>query len=166
MTPSPPPAADRAHDRPPTRVFGAPSTPEVRPKLASALAVPVTPARPAGMGRTLKASAPRMDLGSRIPVSGVMSALGWAPGDVYARVQDQTMVVTRDPQPFATRTSIDSRARLIVSPAGRSALAVTAGDLVLVVTVDASGVDAAHLVVSSLQGVAAEFLDSHAERHE
>lgn len=166
MTPLPPHTADRLRGTPPTRMFDAAALPELRARTADTPTVPVTPPRHVPNDRALRASAPRMDLRGRIPVSGVMSALGWAPGDVYARVQGQSMVVTRGPRPFATRTSIDSRARLIVSPAGRSALAVTAGDLVLVVTVDASGVGAAHLVVTSLHGIAAEFLDRHAERHE
>jgi hypothetical protein len=166
MASDPSRADERPDGTPPTRVFG--TSPQLyrRPGTAGTPPVEKTPVRPRRSERTLRASAPRMDVGSRIPVAGAMSALGWPAGDVYARVQGQTMVVTLDPRPFATRASIDSRARLIVSPPGRSALAVTAGDQMLVVTVAATDQEAAHLVVSSLDGVAAEFLTGLVDRRD
>ena len=138
-------------------------TPEERQH--PAVSTPTTPPRRRSSRAEVRATAPHMDQCNRVPVAGAMSALRWPAGDVFARVVGPILVVTRRPQPYATRVSIDSRARLVISPAGRSALAVSAGALLLVVTVTATDLEPEHLIVCSLHAVASDFLSTQVAQH-
>lgn len=128
--------------------------------------LPSAPVRTPHDERSFSVSAPRLDIRHRIPVAGASSFLNWSAGDVYARLAGASVVVTREVQKFGRRASIDSRFRLSISPAGRVALAASAGELLLVVAVAQSERSSARLVVSSLASVAAEFLDEKVPGHD